>query len=81
MQDRLNPALQLDGSDAVLPEAGASVFAGDEEVGHLTSVARHFEDGPIALALVKRNTDPDAVLLVGVDDAVVSAAQTVVVAP
>ena len=47
-------ALHLDGSDAVLPELGASVYAGDDEVGHLTSVARHHEDGPIALAILSR---------------------------
>ena len=73
--------LHLDGSGHELPTAGAPVRLGDRTIGHLTSVVRHYEDGPIALALVKRNTDPDAVLLVGVDDAVVSAAQTVVVAP
>jgi hypothetical protein len=47
------------------------------EVGRLTSVARHFEDGPIALAVVKRNTAVDATL----DAGGVSAAQEVVVAP
>jgi hypothetical protein len=53
------------------------VLAGDRAVGHLTSVARHFEDGPIGLALVKRNTPVDEVL----DVAGVSASQVVVVAP
>ncbi|MCA1783290.1 MAG: folate-binding protein YgfZ [Dermatophilaceae bacterium] len=72
--------LHLDGSGHELPAAGAPVRLGDRAVGHLTSVARHHEDGPIALALVKRNTDPTAVLLVG-DDDVVTAAQTVIVAP
>ncbi len=43
----------------------------------MTSVARHHVDGPIALAVIKRNTDPTLELLV--DD--LSAAQTVIVAP
>jgi tRNA-modifying protein YgfZ len=73
--------LHLDGSGHELPGPGAPVRLGDRTVGHLTSVARHHEDGPIALALVKRNTDPSAGLLVGDDDGVVSAAQTVIVAP
>jgi tRNA-modifying protein YgfZ len=73
--------LHLDGSGHELPAPGAPVRLGERTVGHLTSVARHHEDGPIALALVKRNTDPAAVLLAGSDDDVVSAAQTVIVAP
>lgn len=73
--------LHLDGSGHELPAAGAPLRLGERTVGHLTSVARHHEDGPIALALVKRNTDPTAVLLAGESDVVVSAAQTVIVAP
>ncbi len=71
-------ALQLDGSDAVLPEAGASVFAGDEEVGHLTSVARHFEDGPIALAILSRRA-PVGDLVVRADGLEIAASQQVIV--
>ena len=67
--------LHLDGSGHVLPDAGAPLASGEREVGRLTSVARHFEDGPIALAVVKRSVPTDAELLAGV----VSAAQTVVV--
>lgn len=73
--------LHLDGSGHELPAPGDPVRLGERVVGHLTSVARHHEDGPIALALVKRNTDVQAVLLAGPDDALVSAAQTVVVTP
>jgi folate-binding protein YgfZ len=70
--------LHLDGSGHTLPERGAEVFAdGERPVGVLTSVARHFEDGPIGLALVKRSVPVDAVLTVGG----VSASQEVVVAP
>jgi folate-binding protein YgfZ len=69
--------LHLDGSGHSLPERGESVYAAERAVGHLTSVARHFQDGPVALALVKRSTDPEAVLTVGA----VSASQELVVAP
>ena len=69
--------LHLDGSGHTLPDRGAPVLLGDRPVGHLTSVARHHEDGPIGLALVKRNTPVDATLLVDG----VAAGQTEVVAP
>ena len=69
--------LHLDGSGHTLPSVREPVTLGGRPVGHLTSVARHYEDGPIALALVKRNTPVDAVL----DAGAVSAAQQVVVAP
>jgi folate-binding protein YgfZ len=69
--------LHLDGSGHTLPAVGDAVTLGERPVGHLTSVARHFEDGPIALALVKRNVPTDEQL----DIAGVSAAQVVVVAP
>lgn len=69
--------LHLDGSGHVLPEAGEELLLGERVVGRLTTVARHHEDGPIALAVVKRSTDPAAVLVAGST----SAAQTVVVAP
>lgn len=73
--------LQLDGSDAVLPVPGADVLAGDEVVGRVTSAARHFEEGPIALAIVKRTTPLDAELAVTTPDGPVAAAQEVVVPP
>jgi folate-binding Fe-S cluster repair protein YgfZ len=34
----------------------------DKEVGYLGTVARHYELGPIALAVVKRNVPLDATL-------------------
>ncbi|MBF4562906.1 folate-binding protein YgfZ [Microbacterium sp. VKM Ac-2870] len=74
-------SLQLDGSDAQLPEPGADVLLGDEVVGAVTSVARHHEEGPIALAYVKRTTPVEADLSVAVEDGRVSAAQEVIVAP
>ncbi|GAA4411146.1 folate-binding protein YgfZ [Fodinibacter luteus] len=67
--------LHLDGSGHVLPQAGSPVLFGGREVGRLTTVARHHEDGPVALAVVKRSVPEDVDLLVGET----SAAQTVVV--
>lgn len=74
--------LHLDGSEGVLPEAGSPVSAGDTEVGRITSAALHHELGPVALAVVKRSTDPVAVLTTTAPDGtVVSAAQQVIVPP
>ena len=56
--------LHLDGSDSELPPHGAKVFLADKEVGFLGTSARHYELGPIALAVVKRNTPLDATLTV-----------------
>ncbi|WP_158025093.1 YgfZ/GcvT domain-containing protein [Bowdeniella nasicola] len=69
--------LHLDGSAEHLPEPGAAVTFGPKNVGKVTSAVRHPELGPIALALVKRTTPPDADLLV--DD--VPAAQEIIVDP
>jgi tRNA-modifying protein YgfZ len=52
--------LHLDGSGHTLPARGEQVEADGRVVGRLTSVARHHELGPIALAVVKRNTPLDA---------------------
>jgi folate-binding protein YgfZ len=70
--------LQLDGSDAVLPEPGAPVFAGDDEVGHITSSARHHEDGPIALALLSRRA-PIGDLVVRAEGIDIAASQQIIV--
>jgi tRNA-modifying protein YgfZ len=67
--------LHLDGSGHVLPDAGSPVLLGEREVGRLTSVGRHHEDGPVALAVVKRSVATDVDLVVDG----ISAAQTVVV--
>jgi folate-binding protein YgfZ len=71
-------ALHLDGSDAVLPSAGDPVFADDSEVGHITSVARHHEDGPIALAILSRRA-PVGDLIVRTAGGDIAAAQQVIV--
>jgi folate-binding protein YgfZ len=55
--------LHLDGSESVLPEHGEPVLLGDRAVGTVTSAARHYELGPIALALVKRSTPADETLV------------------
>lgn len=56
--------LHLDGSDEVTLAHGDAVFWGDREVGWVGSFARHFELGPVALAIVKRNVPVDAPLVV-----------------
>lgn len=55
--------LHLDGSAEHLPAHGAPVTVGDRTVGFVGSAARHFELGPIALAVVKRNVALDATVL------------------
>ncbi len=74
-------ALQLDGSDSVLPSRGDEVFADDKAVGVVTSSALHFEEGPIALAVVRRSTAVDAGLVVRTADGDIVAAQEVIVPP
>ncbi|WP_164996641.1 CAF17-like 4Fe-4S cluster assembly/insertion protein YgfZ [Actinomyces minihominis] len=61
--------LQLDGSAESLPAPGTAVELNGRQVGVLTSVARHWEMGPIALALVKRTLDPALQVKVGGVDA------------
>ncbi|WP_340537253.1 CAF17-like 4Fe-4S cluster assembly/insertion protein YgfZ [Nocardioides sp. GXZ039] len=69
--------LHLDGSENRLPETGAEVLLGEKAIGFVGSAARHHELGPIALALLKRNTPLDAELMVDG----VAAAQEVIVDP
>ncbi|MDT0158503.1 folate-binding protein [Microbacterium sp. ARD32] len=71
-------ALHLDGSDVVLPAAGDPVLAGDDEVGRITSAALHYEDGPIALAILSRRA-PVGDLVVRCEGVDVAAAQQVIV--
>lgn len=74
-------ALQLDGSDSLLPAHGDEVFAGETAVGVVTSAALHHEEGPLALALVRRSTAVDADLVVRTGDGDIVAAQEVIVPP
>ncbi|MER6141055.1 folate-binding protein [Streptomyces sparsogenes] len=74
--------LHLDGSEVALPGHGAPVrLASDgaegRPLGFVTTSARHYELGPIALALVKRNVPVDAALIADTT----AAAQEVVVEP
>lgn len=68
-------ALQFDGSLGELPEVGTAIMRGLRQVGVVTSVARHADEGPIALALVSRNVPADEVF----DLDGVAAAQEVIV--
>ena len=65
--------LHLDGSGHIVPEAGAEVRAevrgALRSVGHVTTSALHWELGPVALAVIKRNVDPEAQLTVVVKGA------------
>ncbi|MBT2532155.1 folate-binding protein YgfZ [Arthrobacter sp. ISL-48] len=73
--------LQLDGSQHTMPEPGSQVLLGERKVGMVTSVAQHYEMGPVALALIKRSVGPDEVLTVMDGDEPYIAAQEVIVAP
>jgi len=55
--------LHLDGSMVAMPEHGAKVFLEDKEVGFIGTVARHYELGPIALAVIKRNVPVESTLI------------------
>jgi tRNA-modifying protein YgfZ len=67
--------LHLDGSEDRLPAPGDPVTLDGAAVGFTGSAARHYEQGPIALGLIKRTTPVDAALRAGP----VPAAQEVVV--
>jgi len=56
--------LHLDGSVVTIPATGSSVERDEIKVGYIGTVARHYELGTIALAVVKRNTPLDAQLQV-----------------
>ncbi len=78
--------LHLDGSGHMLPERGDEVWAlnadgsrSERARGVVTSVAQHFEQGPIALALVQRSVPEDAELLIANEDREISANQEVIV--
>ncbi|NTW41160.1 MAG: folate-binding protein YgfZ, partial [Cellulomonadaceae bacterium] len=71
--------LHLDGSGHLLPEPGAAVRLDGRDVGTATTLARHHVLGPVALAVVKRNVDTTAELLVACDGGDVAASQEVVV--
>lgn len=74
-------ALHLDGSDERMPRRGDEVRLGDAVVGRVTSAARHYEQGPIGLALLKRTAPVDGDLVVDTGDGPVAASATVIVPP
>jgi len=57
--------LHLDGSMVELPEHGEKITLDGKEIGYIGTVARHFELGPIALGVIKRNTPQQDQLLAG----------------
>jgi tRNA-modifying protein YgfZ len=69
--------LLLDGSEDRLPGHGDPVVLDGAQVGFTGSAARHYELGPVALALVKRTVPVEATLLADG----IPAAQEVIVAP
>jgi len=69
--------LHLDGSADRLPAHGDPVELDGATVGFVGSAARHYELGPIALALIKRTVPVDATLVARG----VAAAQEVIVPP
>jgi tRNA-modifying protein YgfZ len=69
--------LHLDGSEDRLPGHGADVLLDGTSVGFAGSAARHYELGPIGLALVKRTTPVSAAFTVDG----IAAAQEVLVSP
>lgn len=73
--------LQLDGSQHTIPAPGSPVIAGERTIGKVTSVAQHHEMGPVALAVIKRNADPEAELIIDDDGEHYPAAQELIVSP
>ncbi len=66
--------LHLDGSAETMPAHGTAVSLDGRPVGFVGTAARHYELGPIALAMVKRNVPDAAQLRIDQLDASVDAA-------
>jgi len=81
--------LHLDGTGHLLPEPGAAVRElvpspdgsrePGREVGRVTTVARHHELGPVALAILKRSAPTDVELVVDCEGGAVAAGQEEIV--
>jgi len=69
--------LHLDGSEDRLPPHGEPVLLDESAIGFVGSAARHYELGPVALALVKRTAPVAATLHAGG----ISASQEIIVPP
>lgn len=71
--------LHVDGSAEIVPRHCDRVFYQDREIGWIGTGARHYELGPVATAILKRNVPVDAELLIRTAEGDVSASQEVVV--
>ena len=73
--------LHLDGSEHALPDVGdeVRVLGEDKSRGKITSVAQHFEMGPIALAVIARSVPENAALEVVGKHGLIAATQEVIV--
>ena len=61
--------LQVDGSQHTVPAAGSKVISKGREVGFVGTSVMHHEEGPIALAVVKRNIADGTEVTVADEDA------------
>jgi folate-binding protein YgfZ len=71
--------LHVDGSAEIGPRHCDRVFYQDKEIGWVGTGARHYELGPVATAILKRNVPVDAELIIRTAEGDVSASQEVVV--
>jgi folate-binding protein YgfZ len=73
--------LHLDGSEHALPDVGDEIrVIGEEKTrGKITSVAQHFDMGPIALAVISRSVPEDAALEVVGKHGSIAATQEIIV--
>lgn len=73
--------LHLDGSEHALPDVGdeVRVIGEDKARGKVTSVAQHFDMGPIALAVISRSVPEEAALEVVGQHGPIAATQEVIV--
>jgi folate-binding protein YgfZ len=71
----------LDGSEHALPDVGDEIrVLGEEKTrGKITSVAQHFDMGPIALAVISRSVPEDAALEVVGKHGSIAATQEIIV--
>lgn len=73
--------LHLDGSEHDLPDIGDELrVLGEEKTrGRITSVAQHFEMGPIALAMIQRTAPEDTALEILSKNGTIAATQEIIV--
>lgn len=65
--------LQVDGSQHTVPASGSKVLSKGREVGFVGTSVIHHEEGPVALAVIKRNIADGAEVTVADEDAEYSA--------